>query len=140
MQSKDRYADACLLHEDESIDPVSPKEALGVSGPPCGSFSQIYDGTAYFYRWGNELVFRFGEAAPIRLSTATTRWSAIGKTAHFVISDDSNIQWEIKYTLTPYVLNIEDDPTAFAEAEDFDFFLFIHSVMSSPPRREQIYR
>ncbi|NJP80398.1 hypothetical protein HCK01_24355 [Streptomyces sp. AA8] len=34
----------------------------------------------------------------------------------------------------------EDDPTAFAEAEDFDMGLFVANVAGDPGRREAVYR
>jgi hypothetical protein len=34
----------------------------------------------------------------------------------------------------------EDDPTPFAEAEDFDFGLFIANVANDAERRSAIYR
>jgi len=39
----------------------------------------------------------------------------------------------------PAPSNIPFDPTPFVEAEDFDFVLFIHNVLSDPARRKSIW-
>ena len=86
------------------------------------------------------LTFRLGQAQPIRLVNVVTKWSANGKRGRFFIQNAQGVVFDKGFALSPDALNIDNDPTAFAEAEDFDFLLFVHNVQSSPERRELIYR
>ncbi len=141
LQSKDRFNEICVLMEDESIGSIMPKAELVSTGSPCGSFAQVEEELAFFYRWQGILTFRFGRARPIRFTDAiTTKWSANGKEGRFIIKNDQGVMWDKGFVLSPDVLDIENDPTAFIEAEDFDFLLFVHNVQSSPERRALIYR
>ena len=46
----------------------------------------------------------------------------------------------LEYALPEPIVPPENDPTPFADAEDFDFGLFLANVASDPGRRDRIYR
>jgi hypothetical protein len=140
LQSKYRFAEGCLLRADESLGPPLLKAELAVIGSPSGSFGMVESELAYFYRWKGVLTFRLGHARPIRLTDRiSTSWSVAGKNGRFTIECDEGMILEKSFALCPDTLNIELDPTAFAEAEDFEFLLFVHNVQSSSERRALIY-
>lgn len=114
---------------------------LAASGSPCGSFGQVDGEPVFFYRWHGVLTFRWGQAQPIRLTDLiTTKWNTNGKRGLFIIQKEQDVVFHRSFALNPNVLSMDNDPTAFAEAEDFDFLLFVHNVQSSSERRELIYR
>ena len=140
LQSKDRFSEGCVLNADESVGSIMPKAELAATGSPCGTVARIEGDVALFYRWQGMLTFRLGQAQPIRLVNVVTKWSANGKRGRFFIQNAQGVVFDKGFALSPDALNIDNDPTAFAEAEDFDFLLFVHNVQSSPERRELIYR
>ena len=140
LQSKNRFNEGCVLNADESIGSIMPKADLAAASALCGSFGRVESDIAFFYRWQGILTFRFGQTRSIRFINVTTEWSANGKIGRFTIRKDQDVIFDKDFILCPDLLNIESDPTAFSEAEDFDFLLFVHNVQSSPERRELIYR
>jgi hypothetical protein len=140
LQSNDRFREGCVLNSDESVGPIMLKTELHVASPPCGSFGRVEGEIAFFYRWQGVLTFRFGQTQPIRLCGAITKWSNKGKRGCFIIQNEQGVVFDKEFVLSSDVLNIGNDMTAFADAEDFDFLLFIHNVQSSAERRELIYR
>jgi len=139
IQSKDCFNEYRIVCDDESISLPIQKSHSGIANSACGSFSQIEREIAAFYRWRGELTLRLIGGKPLRLNGKTTTWKLNRNRIRFTVCDQITTLFEIDLAASSGFIDIADDPTPFAEAEDFDFLLFVHNVMSSPARRKTIY-
>jgi hypothetical protein len=92
-----------------------------------------------FYRLNGQLRARFGDDPPIDIERFEVTWAAKNGAAHFMVRRQGRPVLERSYRLSADVEGIEDDPTPFVEAEDFDFLLFITNVVRDLARAKAIY-
>lgn len=74
---------------------------------------------------------------PLREVRAEIRQNGSSRT--LLLWKENTLLWSSKYFAGPPFLT-DDDPTAFAEEEDFDFAIFLANVCSSRSRQERMYR
>jgi hypothetical protein len=141
LQRQDRFADCILIGPAETdIRHVTrpDSEPLLTSLPWVGWFGAVGRHTAMLYRFNSVLRFRLDDQPPVNLDDVTTSWVLKGRHVRFKISSTQGPLLDIRYRPSDEFGKLEDDPTPFVEAEHFDFFLFVHNVLTTPGRRERL--
>src|SRR5215470_6290812 len=139
LQSQVRFVERLKMGPEEtSLAPASEAEARQL--PLIGSFSSIGDRRVLFYRWDGDLSLRVGDGPPIRLGQAAAEWTCSNGLCVFTLNLRGRQMLREVYPLSPEIESIDQDPTPMVEAEDFDFFLFVHNVLHDPGRSERIFR
>lgn len=139
LQSQDRLVDRLSIGPGElQLAVASDADVKHLAR--VGVFSLIAGRRTLFYRWNGRLRLRLGEDAPIELENSQAHWDCSGDQATFILRrSGTRILYE-RYSVSPDVLSIGDDPTPFAEAEDFDLFLLVRNVLADPARAARIFR
>ncbi len=142
VSSFDRYSE--VRHFDPATGALSAAEILPAGTPAAtqGHYSRLDDTLVVLYRDGGEVFLRIGSTL-IRVddSTSVTCRHVEGRQMLEVTdSTTGDDVTRLEYTLPSPIVSPEDDPTPFAEPEDFDFGLFISNVANDPGRRSRIYR
>lgn len=146
VESHDRFDDVADFDpESGHLDRFS-RSAPGehghlLAGVVQGHFAQLGDKRAVLYRHGGELWLRLGErAANLDAPATEVRRVRIGETTRLVLLHGGTETASVDYLPGPHNgPPVADDPTAFAESEDWDFGLFVCNVLSDPGRRRRIY-
>lgn len=137
LQSQDRAKDRLCVGPDElSLVEAAESEAL----PLLGSYSFVAGERVLFYRWHGDLRLRFGDAPPITLHGLRAGWRVVSGQVNFELRCGDRTVYCRNYPVNRELLGLDQDPTPFVEAEDFDFLLFVRNVVSDLPRANRIYR
>src|SRR5215467_7821213 len=139
LQSQDRVVDRLKMGPEEAS-LASATEAETRHLPLIGIFSSAGGRRVLFYRWDGELSLRVSDGLPIRLGQAEADWTCSNGLCVFTLNLRGRQMLREVYPLSPEIESIEEDPTPMVEAEDFDFFLFVHNVLHDPGRSERIFR
>lgn len=139
LQSKDRAKDRLCIGPDE-LAVVQGPESTSSQIPLVGSYSIVAGERVLFYRWQGELRLRFGTAPPISLQGVEADWSVGSGQIDFKLKSGNATIIARTYPVSGELATLDQDPTPFVEAEDFDFLLFVRNVLSDPPRADRIYR
>ena len=139
LRCHDRFDDSLLVGPAE--DDLTPSCATThASLPLLGLYSNATGDRMLFYRWDGALRLRFGTSPPVPLSGCTAKWEATQSTARFRLLRSDILLLDFTYALSAGFLTAgPDDPTPFAEPEDFDLFLFVANVLETPERAERIF-
>lgn len=142
IESHDRFADVAH-YEPESgrLVELSRGEAAeqALAGPVRGHYARLGGELAVFYRSGGSLWLRIGEHALVLGEGAVVRWENSGERSRLSLLADGNEVAAVEYSSPLCDADLVNDPTPFAEAEDWDFGLFIESVLTEDVRRRRIY-
>ncbi|MFH8789231.1 hypothetical protein [Streptomyces roseoverticillatus] len=136
VRSFDRFGEAAAF--DPASGELGPRTRAGSPPPgqaPAGHYGELGGVPVVFYRTAGGLRLRLGErdvAVDGRLDIRHERSAdrcllTVGTTT-------------LTYPAPDTLTDPEDDPTAFAEPEDFDMGLFVANVAGDPGRREAVYR
>lgn len=139
LQSKDRAKDRLCIGPDE-LSVMQGPESTSAQIPLVGSYSVIAGERVLFYRWRGELWLRFGSTHPISLQRVKADWSVESGQVDFKLKSDNTTVVARKYPVSRELVDLDQDPTPFVEAEDFDFLLFVRNVLSDSERADRIYR
>jgi hypothetical protein len=111
----------------------------GSGAAVTGQFGTLGDVTMVLYRSGDALFLRAGsEVLPLD-DTVSASHHRTGDLRTLEISRGGEVRARAEYTLPPPIVDPEEDPTPFAEEEDFDFGLFLATVANDPARRSRMY-
>jgi hypothetical protein len=107
--------------------------------PPSGSYS-IVDGTMLsLYRRDGVLYFRSADREFKVTDDVVSKLTREDNSRVFLLLKDGNVLVDLRYSPSEPEFPLTIDPTPFIEEEDFDFFLFVHNVLTQPDRRLRIY-
>lgn len=111
-----------------------------VAGPVGGHYSRLGGELAVFYRDAGVLWLRIGDRIR-RLGDggAAVRWENSDGRSRFSILDEGREVVAVEYSSPVRGSDLVNDPTPFAEAEDWDFGLFVQRVLAEDARRRRIY-
>ena len=104
-----------------------------------GGFSMIEGTMLSLHRRDDVLFFRVGERE-FELTddvTSTLTQEDTDRVFQLIRNGKSLVSFKYRPPAPEVPLNI--DPTPFVEEEDFDFFLFVHEVLSTSGRRHRVY-
>ena len=120
LQSKDRFDHKIGIGRDETtLLRVPDSELRGC--PLLGTFATVDGHLVLLYRWEGDLRLRMGLEPPIILRGLTSIWTHDDLRGTFKLFDRGLKIFEYSYRLTDDFLQSREDPTAFADQEDFDF-------------------
>jgi len=139
LQFKDRAKDRLCIGPGE-LSVVQTTEFDSSSLPLVGSYSIVAGERVMFYRWAGCLYLRFGDSLPISLEGVEADWSAASGQVEFKLKHGNQIALAQSYPASGELVTLDQDPTPFVEAEDFDFSLFVRNVVSDLARADRIYR
>ncbi len=144
LQSQDRF-DECMLTGDSEGEFQTVSKSLHAAAletrPLIGMYGVAGPHRAFLYRWAGQLKIRIDDGAPISVGAGlSSSWELTGDQARFSLSRDGSTTSTFRYAASRDLLNIQHDPTPFAEPDHFDFFLFIHRVLQDAPRQDRIFR
>ena len=109
--------------------------------PLIGFYGVTGGHKGFLYRWRGKLSIRIDDGSPISVDDQFSfQWERRGDRAKYMIASGGKCLASDEYGLSQDVLKIRDDPTPCVEAEDFDFFLFVHNVAADRGRRDRIFR
>lgn len=144
VHSADRYAEVAdfdpvsgTLIKYERADAPNPEE------PQRGRFAQLAGRLAVLFRPMDDSLRLMVGLGTISLDDTTEiRWSRSKSTAHLTIRHDGSVWLKVEYPLSDGFRSFEREyiPTPFAEAEDFDFGLFLANVAGDHDRQQRLYR
>jgi hypothetical protein len=113
-------------------------EQLLASLPCVGWFGTVDRHIAMVYRFGGVLRLRVDDQSPVNLDDLTASWVLKGRHVRFRISAQQGPLLDVRYRPSKDLVGLADDPTPFVEAEDSDFFLFVHNILTTPGRRQRL--
>jgi hypothetical protein len=107
-----------------------------------GHYGLLGDTVVVLYRDGEDLLLRIGGTLVPVDDSVSIGYDRVGNRRLLEVTDNATgaVAARLAYTLPEPIVAPEDDPTPFAEAEDFDFGLFIANVANDAERRSAIYR
>ncbi|WP_404955687.1 hypothetical protein [Streptomyces sp. 147326] len=101
---------------------------------PTGHYGRLGDLLVVFYRYEAALYLRIGDHHIEVGSSPEARHERFEGHCRLTIGSTS-----IEYPAPPVLIDPAQDPTPFAEPEDFDIGLFVADVLRSPARRTALY-
>ncbi|MFJ6480953.1 hypothetical protein ACIQK6_12640 [Streptomyces sp. NPDC091682] len=101
---------------------------------PTGHYGTLGDVPVVFYRHGATLHLRIGDQEIGLGSSPEARHERLGGRCRLTIGSTS-----VVYAAPATLIDPAEDPTPFAEPEDFDIGLFIVNVLEDPARRDSLY-
>jgi hypothetical protein len=107
-----------------------------------GHYARLSDKLAVLYRDDGDLWLRLGEhAVPLRAQPPSVRYERTDRQhARLALLADGAEVAAVEYRPGPTIgPPLDEDPTPFIDAEDWDFGLFVHNVMTDDGRRQRIY-
>jgi hypothetical protein len=141
LQSKDEFDKLVEMDADTgTYRLLSRKEHPEISSlAPSGTFSILNDTIFSLYRNHGVLHFRVGNRAVELTDDITSVLTSENNNRVFQLL--RNGKPEIRFTYLPPENDVplSADPTPFIEAEDFDFLLFVHHVLTESGRRKRVY-
>lgn len=108
-----------------------------------GAFSEVDNEAVFFFRHDGQLFLKIKDKTFLIHDYTTSNWEMRKSNtiyAVFSISEGGKVIYEKKYKPFSSDNVIMDDLTAFVDEEDYDFYVFINSVLKSKERREEIYK
>ncbi len=145
LQSKEQFNQFAKLNIDtgeaqyENKSNLTENEKIIFSG----TFSEVDNEVVFFFRHDGQLFIKIKDETFLIDDNTASSWE-IRKSntiyAVFTISERGKVIYEKKYRPFPSEKVIKDDLTAFVDEEDYDFFVFINSVLNSKERRTDIYK
>jgi hypothetical protein len=141
VESHDRFSDVGDFDpESGDLLEFSRFEAAPADFPE-GHYAWLGGTLAVLYRVGGALWLRIGdEARVVDPDGASVVWDRAERLSRLRLIDQSNEVAAVEYVShTDEVVSVQEDPTAFAEAEDWDFGLFVRNVLRDKDRRRRIY-
>jgi hypothetical protein len=148
VHSFDRFGETAGFDPDTGVldTPVAGGSASAATSVH-GHYGTLGETSVVFYRdsegRGSEgLLLRAGETVvPVDDTVSVTHEQHDGhRTLRVTDRASGDVALRLDYTVPEPIVAPEDDPTPFAEAEDFDFGLFIANVASDPRRRSLVYQ
>jgi len=91
------------------------------------------------FRHNNRLNLLFGNQLIELNEKIESELKRIGTDLHLTLKRDGKIVFENKYKQIKSVIPIEEDPTPFVDAEDFDLRILIHNVLTEKERKNRIF-
>jgi hypothetical protein len=107
--------------------------------PPSGGYSIVNDTMLALYRKDGVLYFRAGELEFKLTDDVSSKLTREGNNRVFQLHQDRNLLVDLRYSLPEPDIPLTIDPSPFIEEEDFDFFLFVHNVLTQTDRRLRVY-
>lgn len=108
------------------------------AGTVRGHYARLSGTLTVFYRLGNSLWLRIGsQARDLGLVGLEVGWVHVDGRSTLTLLEQGVLIAEIRYQ--PRTGGGAKDPTPFAESEDWDFGLFVKSVLGDEGRRARIY-
>jgi hypothetical protein len=136
LQNFDHWGEAGVFDADTGTFEVVPRETLQAKALPLhGHYSTLSGNLVMFFRDDDELYVAIGPRR-WRAIRSTVCWKKQGSWSVFSVGVPGSDQLSLTYEPEPM---IDNDPTPFIEAEDFDFGLFIINVVNNQQRYETMY-
>jgi hypothetical protein len=104
---------------------------------PEGHFAELGGHVLVFYRADGGELRLAAAGRSLRADASTVRWSEANGEHTLSVNEPGQPPLELRYRGDAFD---EDDPTPFAEPEDWDFGRFVAGVVDDPDRAAQIYR
>ena len=106
-----------------------------------GHYGLLGDTLVLLYRSGPSLLLHIGGTVVAVDGSTSIGHERVGDRGVLEVAETATgaVAAHLDYALPEPVVAPEDDPTPFAEAEDFDFGLFIANVANDARRRTSIY-
>ncbi|WP_030765926.1 MULTISPECIES: hypothetical protein [unclassified Streptomyces] len=101
---------------------------------PTGHYGRLGDVLVVFYRFDDDLRLRIGDREIALGDGSEARHERLEDRCRLTIGNSS-----VEYAAPRGLIDPAEDPTPFAEPEDFDIGLFVVSVLGSPSRRTSLY-
>jgi hypothetical protein len=137
VDSYDTYGKAGFFNpETGALQEVERSEADLRETALRGHFAYIGGSVVVFYRLDDDLLLWLSGHA-WHAASPLVSWSKEGSESCLTVQGDGGTRVQIKYQVE---VRDQDDPTPFAEEEDWDFGLYVINVLNDPLRRERIYR
>lgn len=140
LQSSDRFTEMMKLDPDTREVRFVSRGDVAEPDRISGAYARVGDRLACLYRSCDRLFFSLdGKAIELGEDTSA-HFRRRGETRVLTVRREelTLIQWE--YRLPPLDPPLEEDPTPFVEAEDFDFGLFVSNVVNDKARKDRIFR
>lgn len=103
-----------------------------------GAFMSTPDGSVVFYRHHDFLWLRIGEVVrAFDDARREARWRSASEKSTLELLDRGVTVASVQYAPSPG--GEDDDPTSFAEREDWDFGLFVKNVLENEGRSRRIF-
>lgn len=138
LESKDNVGEFLRLDTETGDQRFIKKDDGGLEVD--GVFAEVEETLLMFYREGGDLFFQV-EHERIDLNDAVE--SILDRTSTdtlFVLLQGEHVLLRFNYDHNALDGLIAEDDTAFIDAEDFDFCLFVYNVINDPSRRRRIFR
>ena len=133
-----------VRHLDPATGMLTPAAISSTGGPPAvhGHYGRLGDTLVLLYRMGADLYLRIGETVVLVDKTTSITYRRVKDHWELEVTDEStgDVTARVEYSLPEPIVAPEEDPTPFAEPEDFDFGLFISNVVNNAERMSLIYR
>lgn len=105
-----------------------------------GHYARLFGTVTVLYRLGSSLWLRIGdEARDLDLASTEVRWDHAHGRSTLTLLEHGEPLAQVQYQPGPSGAGLDNDPTAFVEAEDWDFGLFVRNVLDDDSRRARIY-
>jgi hypothetical protein len=123
----------------QSVRFLSRKRHQELSASIVGSFSIVNDMMVSFYRVHGVLYFRIGDQEFELTDDTRSTLETDGNYRKFQLLKRENVLVDLTYLTPESEIPLSIDPTPFVEEEQFDFLLFVHSVLTEPGRRNRVW-
>lgn len=140
VESHDRYDDVAEFDPATGRLEESGRASSSAAGPidPQGHYSWLSGTLAVIYRLGGSLWIRIGdESRNLDDAGIEVRWEHSCGRSTLDLIDNGTLVAEVRYQPVSGVGPA--DPTPFAESEDWDFGLYVKTVLDNDERRRRIY-
>ncbi len=140
LQSSDHFTEMMKL------DPVSGEAHFVSRGDVAephrisGAYARVGEHLACLYRCGDRLFFSLDGKRTEVSEDAAAHLRRRGEARVLTIRQGNLTLVEWEYRLPPVNPPLEEDPTPFVDAEDFDFGLFVSNVLNDGARKDRIFR
>ncbi len=143
VHSFDRFGEVRRL--DPATGALTPATTTSSTGTPStvyGHYGVLGDSLVLFHRRGDALLLGIGTTLVPVDNTISISYNRVKNSRVLEVTDSAThtIACRLEYDLPEPIVAPEDDPTPFADPEDFDFGLFISNVANDAQRRSLIYR
>lgn len=119
---------------------LSRKQYSELEAMPLSGGYSVVDGTIVcLYRTAGFLYLRIGEQEFQVTDDVTSILAREKQFRLFQLVQNGNVLVKFSYHSPVDEGLLRIDPTPFVDAEDFDFFLFVHNVLLQDGRRNRVY-
>ncbi|REK18837.1 MAG: hypothetical protein DWQ37_03250 [Planctomycetota bacterium] len=104
-----------------------------------GFFDRLNGALLLFYRDGDSLYLSI-DGDRFRFDECSVEWGGVAnsRTLRFLPTD--GVARQLSYQVEELDPPLSEDPTPFAEHEDFDFGLFLRNVARDPKRQKRLFQ